>query len=473
MTQKNETPILLLTLSITAALLIGCLWWLSQQFPQLGCFINAANCQKNNNSNSGKNTEMSLGDSLLIPADSTAAKQAGIDAFQQKNYTEAIVQFQTSLQLQKNDPETLIYLNNAKVASGSTIKIAVVVPIGGNLNVAKEILRGVAQAQNEINNVAGIQGKLLQIVIVNDNNNPDTSQKVAQKLVADSSILAVVGHNSSEASFAAAPEYQKGNLVMISPTSKAKGIPEIGNYIFRTVPSYRVEGDVLANYTIEKLNKKKIAICDDSQAAYSQSLKADFMAAIQQSGGKIIDNDCDFSSSNFDANSIIADIISKGGETILLAPSVNKLSPAIDLIAVNQKKLTLLGSSTLYTFQTLQEGQGNVNGSIVAVPWHSNAIVNNPFSNNAKKLWGGEVNWRTALAYDATQAIITALKQSNSIERSEIQKNLADPNFSADGATGKIQFLSSGDRKGAAILVRVKAGANSGTGFDFQPLVTK
>jgi branched-chain amino acid transport system substrate-binding protein len=472
MTKKNETPILLLTLLITVGLLGGCLWWLSQQFPQLSCLFNSASCQAKNNPHSGDTKGMSSGGEIMILADITAAKKAGVVAFEKNNYTEAIEQFQTSLKLQKNDPETLIYLNNAKAANGNSLKIAVVVPVGGNLNVAKEILRGVAQAQNEINNAAGIQGRLLQILIANDDNNPDLAKETAKKLVADDSILAVVGHNSSEASLAAAPEYQQGSLVMISPTSKAKNLPEIGNYIFRTVPSYRLEGDILSSYTIKKLNKNKLAICDDSQAAYSQSLKDDFVAAIRQNGGKIIDTNCDFSSSNFDANSIVSEIISKGGEAILLAPSVNKLNPAIDLARTNQKKLALLGSSTLYTFQTLQEGQGNVNGLIIAVPWHPDAIGNNPFSDTAKQLWGGEVNWRTALAYDATKAIITALKQGE-INRQDIQKNLANPNFFADGATGKIQFLPSGDRKGAAMLVRVKPGKNSGTGFDFEPLVTK
>jgi branched-chain amino acid transport system substrate-binding protein len=473
MKPKNETPILLLTLSITLVLLGSCLWWLSQHIPQLRCLVDSSGCQAStDNSISSSSKGMSLGDEMMIPADKTAAKEAGIKAFQQKNYTEAIAQFQTSLNIQKNDPETLIYLNNAKATNGNPLKIATVVPIGGNLNVAKEILRGVAQAQNEINNKGGIQGRLLQVIVANDNNKPDLAKEVANKLIEDESILAVVGHNSSEASLAAAPEYQKGNLVMISPTSKTKELPDVGDYIFRTVPSFRLEGDLLVNYTVNKLSKKKIAICDDSQAAYSQSLKSDLLAAIQQNGGTIIDTACDFSDSNFDANASISDIISKGGETILLAPSVNKLTTAIDLAKANQKKLTLLGSSTLYTFQTLQEGGGDANGLIIAVPWHPDSISSNSFSMNAKRTWGGEVNWRTALAYDATTVIISALYKNNS-SRQEIQKTLANADFSVDGATGKIQFLPSGDRKGAVMLVRVVPGKKSGTGFDFKMLTTK
>jgi branched-chain amino acid transport system substrate-binding protein len=469
MTQKNETPILLLSLLITFACLGAGLWWLSQQFPQLFCLLNGSSCQGNNNFNSQQGKEISAGAVILFPTDSTAAKKAGIIAFEQKNYEEAIEQFQASLRILKNDPESLIYLNNAKAASGNPLKIAVIIPIGGNLNIAKEILRGVAQAQNEINNTIGIEGRLLQVVIANDNNVPDKSRKIAQQLIADQEILGVVGHNASEASIAAAPVYQEAGLVMISPTSKAKEVAEVGNFIFRTVPSYKLEADLLSRYSIDRLKKKNLVFCNDFSAKDTQSLKQDFATAVQENGGRLIDINCDLSANDFDPSNLITSTIAQGGEGILLAPSVNKLNPAIELIDANQRRLTLLASSTLYTFQTLQQGGGNANGLVIAVPWHPDALTNNPFAGAARKLWNGEVNWRTALAYDATKAIITALKTSTP-SRQDLQKRLANSNFSFIGATGKIQFSASGERKGEAILIQVKPGNKSNTGFDFYPL---
>ncbi len=82
----------------------------------------------------------SRGERLLI-ANTTNEKQQGINAFAQKDYQNAIALFQASLEQIPNDPETLIYLNNAQVATSNPIKIAVVVPIFSNVNVAQEILR--------------------------------------------------------------------------------------------------------------------------------------------------------------------------------------------------------------------------------------------------------------------------------------------------------------------------------------------
>jgi branched-chain amino acid transport system substrate-binding protein len=79
------------------------------------------------------------------------------------------------------------------------------------------------------------------------------------------------------------------------------------------------------------------------------------------------------------------------------------------------------------------------------------------------------VNWRSATAYDATLAIITGLKQG-SMSRDGLQKTLSSPDFSANGATGTIQFLSTGDRNGSPILIKVQPGNQSGTNYDFVPL---
>ena len=190
---------------------------------------------------------ISLGNKVLVTADNNPDKQAGVQAFDEGNFAAAVDKFSSSLQLSRNDPEAWIYLSNAAAAKeGNVLKIAVSVPIGGNLNVAREILRGVAQAQYEVNQNGGVGGRRVQIEIANDDNDRASAQQIATDFVKDSSILAVVGHNSSEASIAAAPVYQQGGLVMISPTSVARSLSGIGDYIFRTTPSSRIIADRLA-----------------------------------------------------------------------------------------------------------------------------------------------------------------------------------------------------------------------------------
>jgi branched-chain amino acid transport system substrate-binding protein len=193
----------------------------------------------------------------------------------------------------------------------------------------------------------------------------------------------------------------------------------------------------------------------------------DFIVAMEPNGGKAAPIECDLSTPTFNASAVMSQAISQGADGLLLLPSIERLNQAIDVAQVNQRRLALFGSSTLYTIQTLQQGQAAVNGMVLSVAWHPQAIPGNPFAGNAVKLWGGEVNWRSATAYDAAQAIISVLRQIPGT-REGLQQALSSPAFSANGATGTVQF-SSGDRNSAAILVQIQPG-ESPSGFSFVPL---
>jgi branched-chain amino acid transport system substrate-binding protein len=409
---------------------------------------------------------VSLGNQILVTSQTTAEKQAGVTAFAEGNYQAAIQKFQASLKQNRNDPETVIYLNNATASNGSSLKIAVSVPIGSNPNVAQEILRGVAQAQDQINNSGGINGAKLQVEIVNDDNSPEVVRDVAKALTKDQNILAVIGHNASNASLEAAPIYQQEKLVMLTPTSQANNLSGFGSYIFRTVPNISLMAAPLAEYAVKTAGKTNIAICYDSQAPDNISFKDEFVAALTAAGGKLVPTVCDFSTPSFNPDNAIADAVSKGAQGLMLAPHIDRIDRAISLARINRGKLPLYGNTTMYTFQTLKDGQKSVDGLVLPVPWHPATNPGNTFPENARQRWGGIVNWRTATSFEATQAVIAGLRLSNT--REGLQQALRNPSFSTAGASEDVKFLPTGDRAGKPILVQVKQVAN--TGYNFVPL---
>ncbi len=460
---KKEILVLVVTLAIFGGIAGGGVLFFVKNKPPI-----AIDGNPTANANFDLATRKSEGEKLLIVAESNADKEAAIAAFSKKDYPTAIAKLESSLSKQRSDPEAVIYLNNAKIGDQKALTIAVSVPIGGNLNVAKEILRGVAQAQTEINSQGGINGMPLKIAIFNDDNKTEIGVKVAQALVQDQSILAVIGHNSSEVSIAAAPIYQTGGLVMISATSVAKELSGMGSYIFRTVPSVRFQADALSQYVVKKQNKKNIGICFNSTAKASQSLKEDFTAAVFSDGAKISRVNCDLASPNFKADQVIEEMLSDRVDALLLSPGVEKIEKGSEIAVIARNRLLLLGDSTLYTFKTLQLGQGAIADMVLTVPWHPEFLANNPFAGNAVKLWGGDVNWRSATSYDATLAIAGGLRKNSS--REGLQKTLSSSTFELDGAAGKITFQPSGDRANPSILVKVSKGDRAGVGYDFVPL---
>jgi branched-chain amino acid transport system substrate-binding protein len=475
-TSKTSKNVVLFVYLLLLAVIGPALFWFLNQKPQASPKTGNQTPKESTSSTASNPTDggaiqnrFSVGTQVLVTEDNQPEKQAAVQAYEKGDYPTAITKFGGVLKTNRNDPEALIYLNNAKAAlKGQLIKIGTSVPIGGNLNVAREILRGVAQAQNEINQTGGIDGKLLQVEIANDNNDPAIATQVAAAFVKDTSIIAVIGHNSSEASISAAPIYQEGGVVMISPTSVARNLSGIGSHIFRTTPNSKAMANALATYVTQTARKTKIAVCSASKTEASQSFQEELTTAVFEGGGKVVNIPCDFSDPNFNASDVPAKAISAGAEALVLAPSLNSINQSIDVLQAAKRRLTVFGSQTMYAMETLKQGQSDANGMILVVPWHPSLAAGSPFAINAKKLWGGSGNWRTAMSYDATLAMISGLKSGST--REQLQKALSNSGFSAKGATGVVQFLPSGDRMMKVVLVKVQPGKESGTGYDFTAL---
>jgi branched-chain amino acid transport system substrate-binding protein len=314
------------------------------------------------------------------------------------------------------------------------------------------------------------------VAIANDNNNPEDAKNIATKFVKNSkysSVLAVVGHNSSEASLAARPVYEKGNLVMITPTSDANQLPN-DPPIFHTMPTLDRVVNALSEHA-KKAGVNKIAICYDLQAPASVSFKDKFIKAFAQS--RVASTNCNLSEINSDSqiNTILGDA-KKQANGILVVPGVRStIDKAIKMAAAAKKhNLKLFGSSTINTSQTLEQGQG-IEGMIVAVPWNPTAETGKSFAMQATQLWGknvdwrsGNLTWRTAMTYDATQAIIQGIKTcaqaSGKASRECLKNDLARKDFSVNGVTGKVHFQ--GDRNGEVSLLQLKPINSTVTGYD-------
>lgn len=426
---------------------------------------------------------ISTGERVLISEKLTAEKQSGVEAFAKGNWNEAIAKFQASLLQNPNDPEARIYLNNAKIGNSKALKIAVSVPIGSkSINIAEEILRGAAQAQDEVNNSGGINGMPLNLVIADDQNKPEIATQVATEFTKDNTIIAVMGHNRSEAANPAAKIYQKEGLVAVLPTSGNVDLNQ--KYIFRVSSSTISEAKALAKYARTK-NLSKIAICADSADNSSISIKNEFTDSFQNRGGQIVSTTCDFAAKDFNPQQIMQRLIAEDAEGILLRPDISKIENATSIARANQGKLQLIATSTMYTEKPLKDAGKDFNNMVVSAIWHPKSNPGNRFAKNAEKLWNGPVTWRTATSYDSMQVIITGLKQNPDITKQNpdiakdsLQQFIFKSEFSVEGTTGTVKFKRSGERddEGQIILLTVTVQPDNpqiGYGFTYFPTINE
>ena len=409
----------------------------------------------------------SQGEKIIISQVINPAKQLAVVEFAAGNYDKAESLFQKSLETNPNDPEALIYFNNASIGQEKAYAIAIPIPLGSNVDAAQELLRGVAQAQNQINQQGGIKGIPLKVIVVNDDDNPEVAKQVATKLSENPHILGVVGHYASDVTLSTAKIYESGQLTAISPISTSVKLSNFSPYVFRTVPSDYIAARALAEYMLEQLDQKNVAIFYSSQSNYSQSLKSEFATAVALGGGQVV-QEFDLSRADFSAAASLRQSLEGGAEVLMLAANSGTLDKALQVVQVNRQKLSLLGGDDVYTPKTLEVGGERAEKMVVAIPWHIHKHPNVEFVQTARQLWRGDVNWRTAMAYDATQALITALAQKPT--RSGVQKALSSRNFFASGASSKVSFSASGDRLKGIQLVEVKKSKHLASGYEFAPV---
>ena len=151
----------------------------------------------------------------------------------------------------------------------------------------------------------------------------------------------------------------------------------------------------------------------------------------------------------------------RDAQVLMLVPSsLSELQevviPLADLNFTSGEQLSLMGGDVVYSDKVLTE---QFEDSVVGAFWHiSAADPNSEFIIQSQQLWNAEVNWVTAMAYDAAQAWIEALERSESDPtRMGLQTILSSKEelFSAPGASESVQFLESGDRPISGQLVQV------------------
>ncbi|MCY7323745.1 MAG: bifunctional serine/threonine-protein kinase/ABC transporter substrate-binding protein, partial [Phormidesmis sp. CAN_BIN36] len=224
--------------------------------------------------------QISAGEKILTPGSVLPLKQEATDQIAAGNLQQAVTLLEKARRANVADPETLIYLNNARIGQQKSYTIGVVVPLSTQPGSSAEVLQGVAQAQNQVNQTGGINGVRLKVTIATDNSSPEVAKQVAKAFVEDATILGVIGHGTSDTTLAAGTIYQSGELVAVSPVSSAVALSGFSPYVFRTMPSDQLPAKQLGNYMVAQLKKRKAVVFFNSASAYSNSLKDEFSKAL-------------------------------------------------------------------------------------------------------------------------------------------------------------------------------------------------
>jgi branched-chain amino acid transport system substrate-binding protein len=339
---------------------------------------------------------------------------------------------------------------NQQKSSSSTIKVAVVGPMtGSQAKYGEDWKNSAILAIDEINAKGGIKGKKLEAVIFDDAADPKQAVSVAQKIVSDPSIVAVIGHVNSGCSIPASKIYAQANIPMLTVSTNPELTQQGLKNIFRVAPTDNVQGSFAADFLFKK-GYKNIAILQD-KSAYGQGVATEFKNSFEKLGGKVLafegvsEDQKDFSAILTKFKTLKPDAIYFGGyypEGALITKQMRDLG----------MKMPLVGPDGLYDPQFLKIAGAAANGDIV-----TNIGLNIETNPNAKdfltayKAKYGEPGAYGIFAYEAVKILAAALEKDPTAKGEALIKLLDETNY--NGVLGKTTFAPNGDTTNKVITV--------------------
>ncbi len=358
-------------------------------------------------------------------------------------------------------------------ASGvHVVKIGVIAPLNrGAIDAGRAIRNSVQLAVSDANARLAIAGWSIELVAKDDSSDPATGERAAASLVADPSVIGVVGTYDSAVAWRVAPVLDRAGVAMVSPANTDPALTigpdatkpqrQFDTY-FRLIASNAQQGPFLARYARNQLHAQMAAVVSDSQPA-NRTLASGFATAFRAAGGKVV-----LDRTVPDRTTRVREV----GDTIdRLAPDVivfgGEDASAAALRAATTSSAPLLGGDGVKDDAYLRAAGVRAEGDIAAtagVPLDAKSSAIYRLAYTQARFAEPPTDFGP-YAYDAANVIIgaaaTALLTHPSITpavRTEIVANVQATRTS--GATGAIAFDAFGDAVGSEFTVyQVQNGA--------------
>jgi len=301
----------------------------------------------------------------------------------------------------------------AKIKPGETIKIGMGSPMTGGdsgfgIDAEQSGLLAVAAAGD-------LEGWSFELMAEDDGGTAEGGAAVANKLVADPTVVAVAGHLFSGATASAIPIYEKFKVPMLSPSATNPDLTKSGSAVFNRIPfTDEFQGAEAAAYIYNTLGFTKIAVLHDGED-YGKGLATILKAEFEALGGEVVAFE-GITSKEADYSPILTTIAAKEPELLYFGGYTQD-----GAVLTNQMKTTGLedavffGCDGTYGTDFLTNAGENAEGTYHAIPrTPPDSDEKDKFDADYLAAYGmapGELSPFSWNSYDCVTALISKVKE--------------------------------------------------------------
>lgn len=338
-----------------------------------------------------------------------------------------------------------------------TIKIGTIGPLTGNIaTYGISTKNGVEIAVEEFNQNGGINGRPVKLISEDTRGDQTEAANAVSKLIEQDKVVAIVGGVISSETLTAGPIANDAKVVMISSSSTAAGVPEIGDYIFRNCLSDEVQAVQLAEYAAKELGLKKFAIMYTNND-YGLSLKNAFEAKAKELAQVTAVETYNDGEKDFRAQ--LTKIKGTNPDALYIAGYYTEAAKIAQQAKEQGLNVQILGADGFYSPVLIELGGDAVEGAIFTAGFFTDDPSEKAqnFVKAYKEKFNAEPDMFAAQAYDAAMILLTALKNTNGEGGEVLQKEMAKTK-DFPGITGSTSFTETGDAVKNIIILKVENG---------------
>ncbi len=325
----------------------------------------------------------------------------------------------------------------------SEISIGVALPLTGPLAPTGERMKqGFDLALDEINNTEGKHHRL-RFIIEDDMGTPAGAVRAFSKLIHEEGVSIILGPSTSSATEAAFPIAQENQVVAISPTSSARGLSGLGDFVFR-VP-------IATDTTIRKSNAilqaelgyQRVATMYDETDFFSIDLDMAWRETFAAQGIEVITTET-FQSGDTDFSAQLTRIQTLRPDAVFVS-ALPPEKPGI-LIQRNALDITVPFFVSSLTNLEIQTAGPAAEGAITIGSWLSTDDTpgNQAFVQRYRETYGTVPNIFAMACYAAANILAEAIENAQSTDAVAVRDALANLR-DLDTVMGTFSFDANGD----------------------------
>ncbi len=326
--------------------------------------------------------------------------------------------------------------------SGET-SIGVVLPLTGRLAATGQLMKqGFDLALDEVNS-AQLSRKKLKFIIEDDSSTAAGAVGAFHQLIRQEGVSVILGPATSSATQAAFPIAQDNQVVAISPTSGARGLSAIGDFVFRIPLTTGVVIPKGIKATQAVLGYQRVATMYDETDLFSTDRDETLRETFAANDIEVLTTES-FESGDTDYSAQLTRIKELNPDAIFVS-ALPPEKPGI-LIQGHQLGITVPFLVSSLTDLEVQAADVAAEGAITFIGWlpTDDAPGNQAFVESHIETFGMEPNAFAALSYASVHILAAAIEKAPATDAISIRDALAALR-DLDTVLGQFSFDPNGD----------------------------